>query len=118
MEQKEIDRFMNLIDLMKRISKINLQQTTGPKKKLVMRFVEGSLKGQQIQLDTEEMPIVFGKSDPNQEAGQKKDFRQLVGDKVVNQHFEIDYDKIGGSIMLRNLNFDCGQSCGLYKMLT
>ena len=61
MESKEIDRFMNLIDLMKRISKINLQENKGPKKKLVMRFIEGSLKGQKVILDTEEMPIIFGK---------------------------------------------------------
>lgn len=83
MEEKESDRFMNLMDLMKRISKINLQQNVGPKKKLVMRFIEGGLKGQQIILEPEEMPIIFGKTDPNQEAGQKKDFR-LEGDKICN----------------------------------
>jgi len=49
-----------------------------------MRFVQGSFKGQQIILDTEEMPIIFGKSDPNQEAGQKKDFRKLEGEKICN----------------------------------
>ena len=97
---------MNIIDLMKRCSKINLQSKTGPKKKLKMRFIEGELKGQEIKLDTEEMPIIFGKSDPNQEAGMKKDFKKLVGNKICNQHFEIDYDKIGGTVMLRNLNLD------------
>jgi hypothetical protein len=75
---------MNLLDLMKRVSKINLRENTGPKKKLVMRFIEGNLKGKQIQLDPEEMPIIFGKCDPNQEAGQKKDFLQLEGTKICN----------------------------------
>jgi len=50
---------------MKRIGKIGLQANTGPKKRLVMRFIEGGLKGHSIELDTEEMPIIFGKNDPN-----------------------------------------------------
>lgn len=73
----------------------------------MLRFVEGSLKGQQIKLDTEEMPIVFGKSDPNQEAGEMKNFRKIEGEKICSKHFEIDYDKTSGMILLRNLNFDC-----------
>lgn len=116
-EQKEIDRFFNLVNLMKRTSKINLQQNTGVKKKLVMRFLEGSLKGTVIPLDLEEMPILFGKSDPDQEAGQMKNFHKIEGEKIVDKHFEIDYDKIGGTIMLRNLSYDAELSCGLYKML-
>jgi len=63
------------------------------------------------------MPIVFGKVDPNQEAGQKKNLIELVGDKIVSNHFEIDYDKISGTIMLRNLNLNPDESCGVYKML-
>lgn len=102
---------------MKRTTKINLQQNTGPKKKLVMRFIQGALKGQEILLDTEELPIIFGKQEANQESGNMKNFRKIEGDKIVDKHFEIDYDKIGGTIMLRNLNFDCEVSCGLYKML-
>ena len=58
---------------MKRISKINLQQNTGKKKKLVMKFIHGPLKNTELMLNPEEMPINFGKSDPNQEAGQKKE---------------------------------------------
>ena len=63
------------------------------------------------------MPLIFGQSDPNQEAGQKKDYIQLRGEKISNQHFEIDFDKIRGKIMLRNLDMDINRSCGLYKML-
>ena len=63
------------------------------------------------------MPIVFGALDPNQEAGQKKDFMHLSGAKIVNRHFEINYDKANGIIVLRNLNFNTEVSCGLYKML-
>jgi serine/threonine protein phosphatase PrpC len=117
LELKEIDRYLNLVNLMKRTTKINLQQNTGPKKKLVMRFIQGALKGQEILLDTEELPIIFGKQEANQESGNMKNFRKIEGDKIVDKHFEIDYDKIGGTIMLRNLNFDCEVSCGLYKML-
>lgn len=29
----------------------------------------------------------------------------------------MDYDKLSGSFMLRNCNFDCNQSIGLYKKL-
>jgi hypothetical protein len=57
-------------------------------------------------LDTEEMPIIFGKADSNQEAGQKKDFVQLQGNKISNHHFEIDFDKVRGTIMLRNLDYN------------
>lgn len=39
LKDKEIDRFMNLLDLMKRSSHYNLQQNTTPKKQLVLRFV-------------------------------------------------------------------------------
>lgn len=62
MESKEIDRFMNLIDLMRRNTKISLQQNHGPKKMLVMKFIQGPLAGKEIPLDPEEMPIVFGKA--------------------------------------------------------
>ena len=83
----------------------------------MLRFVEGSLKGQKIDLDPEEMPIVFGKDDENQEVGQKKGIRTLTGNRICSHHFEIDYDKVGGGIMLRNLNFDSKKSCGVHKML-
>lgn len=83
----------------------------------MLRIISGDNKNQQVLLDTEEMPIVFGALDPNQEAGQKKDFMHLCGPKIVNHHFEINYDKANGTIVLRNLNFNSEQSCGLYKML-
>ena len=54
---------------MKRICKINLQQSTGTKKKLVLKFIRGPLESTELVLNPEEMPIIFGKSDPNQEAG-------------------------------------------------
>jgi hypothetical protein len=61
LEEKEIDRFLNLIDLMKRSTKISFQQNQGPKKKLIMRFIKGLDKT--IILDPENMPLVFGKVD-------------------------------------------------------
>ena len=41
----------------------------------------------------------------------------MTGPKICSQHFEIDYDKIRGTIVMRNLNLNTDQSCGLYKML-
>ena len=70
-----------------------------------------------MKLDPDTMPIVFGTSDPNQEAGQSKKCVELFGPKIVKEHFEIDYDKIRGTIVMRNLNLSSSQSCGLYKML-
>ena len=51
MESKEIDRFMNLIDLMRRNTKISLQQKHDAKKVLVMRFIQGPLANKEIILD-------------------------------------------------------------------
>ena len=38
LEQKEIDRFMNLIDLMKRNMLHSQTQASGPKKQLILTF--------------------------------------------------------------------------------
>ena len=45
LETKEIDRFMNLIDLMKRNTKINIQMNTNQnaKKMLMLKFIAGPL---------------------------------------------------------------------------
>ena len=58
-EDKEIDRFMNLVDLMKRSnsSKVNLYNTS-QKKLLVIRQVLGG--NHTVVLDPDNMPIVFG----------------------------------------------------------
>ena len=65
LEQKEIDRFMNLIDLMRsqrsRSSSL-LESNKGQKKELVLRFIQGPLK-KEIQLNPDDMPIVFGKTE-------------------------------------------------------
>jgi hypothetical protein len=66
---QEIDRFMNLVELMKRSTHINLNMDGTAKKMLVMRFIEGPIN-RQIVLDPDQMPIVFGQKDPNQESGQ------------------------------------------------
>lgn len=117
LETKEIDRFMNLIDLMKRNTKINIQiNHASNKKMLILKFIAGPLKSE-ILLDPDNMPIQFGKAAMNAEAGQQKFFVDLQGDKICSHHFQIDYDKIKGTLMLRNLNLDPEQSCGLYKML-
>jgi len=81
-----------------------------------MRFIQGLDKT--IVLDPENMPLVFGQVDKtHQQVGQKSDLIELKGNKICNHHFEVDYDKIKGTIMLRNLNLNTEMSCGLYKML-
>lgn len=37
----------------------------------------------------------------------------MKGDRVVAQHFEIVYDN--NSLVVRNINLDCWESCGLYR---
>jgi len=37
----------------------------------------------------------------------------LIGEKINDKHFEIDYE--GTGLILRNLNLDCWESCGLYR---
>lgn len=64
--QREIDKFMQQVDKLKRVCKVNLQQNTQAKKKLVMRFVEGKLTGTKIELNVDELPIVFGAADPSE----------------------------------------------------
>lgn len=54
---------------MKRSTHINLNMDGTAKKMLVMRFIEGPIN-RQIVLDPDQMPIVFGQKDPNQESGQ------------------------------------------------
>ena len=101
---------------MKSNQNIDILTNKGPKKMLVLKFVSGPLK-KSIVLDPEEMPIIFGKPDPDQEAGHMKNLIALQGEKISTQHFSVDYDKIKGTIMLNNLNTDTKESCGIYKML-
>jgi hypothetical protein len=81
-----------------------------------MKLIAGPIK-KDILLDPDQMPIVFGRSMQNVEAGSNGNFIELLGEKISNQHFEIDYDKIRGTVILRNSNLNTQESCGLYKML-
>lgn len=87
------------------------------KKMLVLRFIAGPLEKKEIVLDPENMPIVFGTRDKNPESGQLYSFYELQGEKIAGHHFEIDFDRVLGTLKLRNLCLDTEQSCGLYKML-
>jgi len=69
---------------MKRTTKINISPNGGqPKKLLVMKFIAGHIK-KEIILDPEHMPIVFGRTMQNVEAGQNGNFVELYGDKISN----------------------------------
>jgi len=39
----------------------------------------------------------------------------LTGERIVEQHFEIEYDN--NTLLIRNLNLDCWESCGVYKRI-
>jgi len=43
LQEGEVDRFLNLLDIMKRNQKFNLHKTSGPKKMLVLKFISGPL---------------------------------------------------------------------------
>jgi hypothetical protein len=74
---------MNLMDLMKRNMLQSQYQQSSPKKQLILTFTSGPLK-QEVKLNPEDMPIVFGCSDPNQEAGQKQKSVTLFGPKICS----------------------------------
>jgi hypothetical protein len=51
--------------------------------------------------------IVFG-------CGEGKDITfYMNGDRVISRHFDIDFSS--NSLIMRNLNLDCAESCGIYK---
>ena len=39
----------------------------------------------------------------------------MTGDRIVDRHFEIVFDN--NTILMRNLELDCDESCGLYQRL-
>lgn len=39
----------------------------------------------------------------------------MSGERVVERHFEISFDN--NSLIMRNLNLDCWESCGVYRRL-
>lgn len=54
-------------------------------------------------------PIIFG----NKEG---KDVKCILsGERIIERHFEILFDN--NSLIMRNLNLDCWESCGVYKRL-
>lgn len=61
-QESEISRFNNCIQLLKRSSKLNIQ-TNGdqPKKLLVMKLTDGPIQ-KEILLHPEQLPIVFGRN--------------------------------------------------------
>ena len=72
---------------------------------LILRFFKGPLQ-KEILLDPENMPIIFGKQESNSEAGQQYYRVDISGEKICTNHFEIDFDKVRGTISLRNLNLN------------
>ena len=103
---------MSLIDAYKRHRMVLAKEK---KKCLVLRFLNGSKKV--INLNPEKLPLVFGKGEQNPESGQRYSFVELDGEKMAKHHFEIDFDRVLGTLKLRNLCLDPEVSCGLYKML-
>jgi len=60
LQDSEIDRFLQLFEVMKSSQNLNLLSSNKMRKMLVLKFVSGPLD-KEIILDPEEMPIIFGK---------------------------------------------------------
>ena len=74
-----------------------------------MKFIAGPLNSSQVKEIrlTGEKKLVFGTKEG-------KDVVFLMGgDRIVDRHFEIEYDL--NTLMIRNLNLDCWESCGVYR---
>lgn len=112
--ESEVDRFLSLVDCLSPGQSQKLLRKQKQKKMLLLKFTAGDLK-QEFVLDPDSLPLVFGNSDAPGDSAEG--VVALRGNKICNPHFEVDYDKSQGSIMLRNLNLDPEQSCGLYKRL-
>ena len=84
------------------------------KKLLCLKFLKGPLLHSQPKeiFLTGERPLIFGNKDPGQKEVQKF---LLHGDRIVENHFEIAFDN--NTLILRNLNMNCWESCGVYRRL-
>jgi hypothetical protein len=84
------------------------------KKLLCLKFLKGPLLHTQPKeiLLTGERPLIFG----NKDSGPKEVQKFLLhGDRIVENHFEIAFDN--NTLILRNLNMNCWESCGVYRRL-
>ncbi len=91
-----------------------VQKQSSKKKMLYLRFIKGPLLHSQpkdIALNGEK-PLIFGCKE-----SQNKDVNKFLinGERIVDQHFEIVFDN--NTIVLRNLNMNCWESCGVYRRL-
>lgn len=79
---------------------------------LVLRFIKGPL----LQNQAREIPLVGDKSlvFGNKDLGKEAKYN-LNGERVVERHFEILFDN--NSMVIRNLNLSCWESCGVYRRL-
>jgi hypothetical protein len=109
-ESNEIDRFFSLVDDLD--SDDLIQKQTSRKRLLVLRFLRGPLMhGQPKEIPLiGDKPLVFG----NKDGGKEPRFL-LSGERIVERHFEILFDN--NSLIMRNLNLSCWESCGVYRRL-
>lgn len=82
---------------------------------MVLRFIKGPLlQGQptEILLDGEKS-LLFG----SKEVPASKDRAKFIinGERIVENHFEIVFDH--NTLIMRNLNFNSWESCGVYRQL-
>jgi hypothetical protein len=61
---------------------------------------------------TGEKSIIFGSKD---HVGKDASKFIINGDRIVDNHFEIVFDN--NTLVLRNLNMNCWESCGVYRRL-
>lgn len=64
-QDQEVDRLFNQIDLLRRSSNMNISQNGNQARKLlVMKLIDGPIK-RDITLDPEQLPIIFGRTPPD-----------------------------------------------------
>jgi len=80
------------------------------KKMLAIKFISGPLAtGDQATVPlTGENVVVLGSSKNSPVA--------MQGDRIVDEQAEIKFEE-SGALMMRNLNLNCEEACGIYKRL-
>ena len=87
---------------------------TTRKKLLVLKFIQGPLiQGQPREIPlTGEKQLIFG---AKEHIGKDVNSFLMHGERIADRHFEIVFDN--NTIIMRNLNLNSWESCGVYRKL-
>lgn len=130
MLKKEGITDLELIDqIIADMEKISLLEiaATGPKLKVNIRFIAGPMQGTIISIDPTKTTTVFGglNKKPKEEEleamtgipGEEVDYVYLPGARIMNKHFQLFYDSLCCSLLMKNEEIDCAESCGVYRRM-